>query len=66
LQQEKIYGEGKVAAQVMPFQKFWKGENYHQNYETRNPSNPYIQNVSVPRLRKFQQKFPELLKSQAH
>ncbi len=65
-EQEAIYGEGKVAAEVMPFQKFWVGENYHQNYEARNPSNPYIQNVSIPRLRRFQQKFPELLKKNAH
>ncbi len=65
-EQEAIYGEGKVAAEVMPFQKFWVGENYHQNYEARNPSNPYIQNVSIPRLRRFQQKFPELLKKNSH
>ena len=65
-EQEAIYGEDEVAAEIMPFQKFWKGEGYHQNYEARNPSNPYIQNVSIPRLRRFQQKFPELLKKNAH
>jgi peptide-methionine (S)-S-oxide reductase len=52
----------KVAAQVLPFQKFWDAENYHQNYERNNPDNPYIQNVSIPRLNKFKKKFPELLK----
>jgi len=52
----------KVAAQVLPFQKFWVAENYHQNYEKNNPDNPYIQNVSIPRLNKFKQKFPKLLK----
>ncbi|KAA3621294.1 MAG: peptide-methionine (S)-S-oxide reductase [Flavobacterium sp.] len=61
-EQEKIYGEGKVAAQVLPFQKFWKGEEYHQDYEKRNPNHPYIQNVSVPRLERFQKKFPNLIK----
>lgn len=65
-EQEAIYGKGKVAAEVMPFQKFWKGEAYHQNYEARNPGNPYIQNVSIPRLRRFQKKFPDLLKKNAH
>ncbi|MCW5519325.1 peptide-methionine (S)-S-oxide reductase MsrA [Aureitalea sp. L0-47] len=64
-EQEKIYGEGKVAAQVLPFQKFWKGEEYHQDYEKRNPNNPYIRNVSIPRLKKFQKKFPQLLKEEA-
>jgi len=53
----------KVAAQVMPFQKFWDAENYHQNYERNNPGNPYIQNVSIPRLNRFKGKFPELLKT---
>lgn len=52
----------KVAAQVMPFQKFWQAEEYHQNYEKNNPDNPYIQNVSIPRINKFKAKFPELLK----
>lgn len=52
----------KIAAEVYPFQKFWKAENYHQNYERLNPNNPYVRNVSIPRLKKFQAKFPRLLK----
>ncbi|HNP68136.1 MAG TPA: peptide-methionine (S)-S-oxide reductase MsrA [Aequorivita sp.] len=54
----------KVAAQVLPYQKFWKAEAYHQNYERNNPDNPYIQNVSIPRLNRFKEKFPELLKKE--
>ncbi len=56
---------GTVAAQVMPFQKFWEAEAYHQNYERNNPGNPYIQNVSIPRLNRFKEKMPELLKQDA-
>ena len=63
---EKELGEGKVAAQVLPFQKFWVGEAYHQDFERLNPNHGYIQNVSVPRLRRFQEKFPELLKEGVH
>jgi peptide-methionine (S)-S-oxide reductase len=63
---EKELGAGNVAAQVLPFEKFWKGEGYHQNYERLNPGNRYIQNVSIPRLKKFQGKFPALLKTQLH
>ncbi len=59
---EKEYGEGKIAAQVLPFQKFWVGEGYHQDFEKLNPTHPYIQNVSIPRLKRFQKKFPKLLK----
>ncbi|AXT20682.1 peptide-methionine (S)-S-oxide reductase [Flavobacteriaceae bacterium AU392] len=56
----------KVAAEVLPFQKFWVGEAYHQNYEKLHPNSGYIRNVSIPRLRRFQAKFPELLKKNAH
>ncbi|MEP2936930.1 MAG: peptide-methionine (S)-S-oxide reductase MsrA [Gilvibacter sp.] len=53
----------KVAAQVLPFQVFWVGEGYHQDFEKLNPNHPYIQNVSIPRLNRFKRKFPELLKT---
>ena len=62
---EKTVGQGNVAAQVLPFQKFWVGEDYHQNYERLHPNNPYIRNVSIPRLERFKNKFPQLLKNPA-
>ena len=52
----------RIAAEIMPFQKFWIGEDYHQDFERLNPDNPYIQGVSIPRLNRFKQKFPHLLK----
>lgn len=55
----------EIAAEVYPFQKFWEAEAYHQDYEKRNPNQGYIRNVSVPRLKRFQAKFPELLKEDA-
>ena len=54
-----------IAAEVVPFQKFWIAEDYHQNYEKLNPNNPYIQNVSIPRLNSFKQKFPDLSKKKS-
>ncbi|MBD3864351.1 peptide-methionine (S)-S-oxide reductase MsrA [Olleya marilimosa] len=51
-----------VAAEVYPFLKFWIAEDYHQDYEKLHPENPYIQNVSIPRLNKFKSKMPEVLK----
>lgn len=55
-----------LAAEIVPFQKFWIAEDYHQNYERLHPENPYIQNVSIPRLEKFKKKFPDLLKKNSH
>ncbi|MEL4307802.1 peptide-methionine (S)-S-oxide reductase MsrA [Joostella sp. CR20] len=65
LEDEKIYSK-PIVTQVVPFEKFWKAEDYHQDYEKRNPNNPYVQNVSIPRLRKFQKLYPELLKDSTH
>ncbi|MDW7692668.1 peptide-methionine (S)-S-oxide reductase MsrA [Flammeovirgaceae bacterium SG7u.111] len=56
----------KVAAEVKKFEKFWVGEDYHQNYERLHPNQGYIQAVSIPRLKRFQEKFPELIKKEAH
>ena len=52
----------EVAAEVYPFEKFWMGEDYHQNYEKNHPENGYVQSVSIPRMKRFQEKFPELIK----
>jgi peptide-methionine (S)-S-oxide reductase len=53
----------EVAAEVYPFQKFWLAEAYHQDFEKKNPDNPYVRRVSIPRLERFQKKLPEVLKS---
>ncbi|ARV10278.1 peptide-methionine (S)-S-oxide reductase [Winogradskyella sp. PC-19] len=57
--------DAKIAAEVYPFQKFWIAEDYHQNYERLHPNQRYIQGVSVPRLKRFQAKMPEVLKNGA-
>lgn len=61
---KKIY-KGKIATEVKKLEKFYKAEEYHQNYERLNPNNPYVRNVSIPRLNRFKKKFPYLLKSSA-
>ena len=51
-----------VAAEIYPFLKFWKAEDYHQDFERLNPNHGYIRNVSIPRLNKFKARMPEVLK----
>jgi peptide-methionine (S)-S-oxide reductase len=53
-----------VTTEVTPLTVFYQAEIYHQNYECTNPNNPYVQNVSVPRIEKFKGAFPELIKKQ--
>ena len=56
----------KIATEVTKFTKFYKAENYHQDFERRNPNQSYVKAVSVPRLNKFKKKFPKLLKKNTH
>ena len=58
---QKKYSQ-KVVTEILPFQKFWKAEEYHQDFEKLNPNYPYIVRVSKPRLERFKAKFPELIK----
>lgn len=53
-----------IATEIVPFTRFWEAEEYHQNFERLNPEHPYIRNVSIPRLQRFQAKHRELLKDQ--
>lgn len=53
----------KIAAEITAFKKFWKAEDYHQNYERLHPNNTYIKAVSLPRLNKFKRQFPKLIKT---
>lgn len=46
---EKTLGK-TVATQIVPFEKFYPAEDYHQNYVKDHPDDPYVRNVSIPRL----------------
>ncbi len=54
----------KITTEVSPLDIFYTAEEYHQDYERRNPNQPYVRAVSIPRLKKFQKAFPELLKNE--
>ena len=51
-----------VAAESYPFLKFWKAENYHQDFKKNNKFNSYIINVSDPRFKRFKYKYSEIIK----
>ena len=56
----------KIVTEVILFTKFYKAEDYHQDFERRNPNQSYVKAISVPRLNKFKKKFPHLLKKDRH
>ena len=47
-----------IVTQVVPLDKFYTAETYHQDYAGRNRSNPYIVNVSDPKVEKLRKLYP--------
>nr|WP_292968789.1 peptide-methionine (S)-S-oxide reductase MsrA [Allomuricauda sp.] len=66
LETENVYGDRPIVTEVKPFEKFYMAEEYHQDYEKRNPNNSYIRNVSIPRLNSFKKNFKSYLKENVH
>lgn len=52
-----------VVTEISPFTKFYKAEDYHQDYYNLNGSEPYCQFVVKPKLDKFKKVFKEKLKN---
>ncbi len=46
-----------IITEIAAFTSFYPAEEYHQDYIVRNPENPYVQSVSVPRFERFKAKF---------
>ena len=65
LEENQVYNQ-PIVTQIVEFEVFYKAEEYHQDYERKNPNNGYIQNVSIPRLNRFKMNFAEYLKEEAH
>ncbi len=56
------YFSNEIITEIKLLEKFYYAEDYHQDYEKLNPNNPYVINVSIPRLNNFKSKFSNLLK----
>lgn len=53
---EKKYTK-KIVTEVVPFTKFYPAEEYHQEYISQHPENPYVAGVSIPEYLKFRRTF---------
>ena len=47
-----------IVTQVVPLDKFYTAESYHQDYAGRNRMNPYIVQVSDPKVEKLKKLYP--------
>jgi peptide-methionine (S)-S-oxide reductase len=59
LDQAKVFSS-PIVTQITPFKAFYRAEDYHQNYATLHPDNPYIATFDLPKVAHLQQQFPNL------
>jgi len=59
LNQAKVFSQ-PIVTQIAPLKSFYRAEDYHQNYATNHPDNPYIATFDLPKVQHLQQQFPNL------
>ena len=60
---EKKLWDNPIVTEVVPLDKFWPGEEYHQHYYARNPGQGYCQAVVAPKVAKFRKQWLAKLKN---
>lgn len=54
---------GAVVTELAPFSAFYRAEDYHQDYYTRNGSQPYCQMIIAPKIKKLRERYSAKLKN---
>ncbi len=57
LDEAKVF-RSPIVTQVAKLDKFYTAEGYHQDYAVNNRQNPYIVNVSDPKVAKLKKLYP--------
>jgi peptide-methionine (S)-S-oxide reductase len=58
---KKVWGDGIVTT-IQPLDKFWMGEEYHQDFFAKNPNQGYCNFVVKPKMDKTAKAFTSYLK----
>ncbi|MCJ7666036.1 MAG: peptide-methionine (S)-S-oxide reductase MsrA [Actinobacteria bacterium] len=61
LKKDRVYSDS-IVTEIEPLDKFYKAEDYHQDYFINNSSRTYCSLVISPKVEKFRKKFGSLLK----
>ncbi len=51
-----------IVTEVVPLERFYEAEAYHQNYAARNPGQPYIAFNALPKVKKVRTYYADQLK----
>ncbi len=61
LEKERIY-EKPVVTEIVPFERFYNAEGYHQNYYENNKSAGYCRIVIDPKITKLMREYKDVVK----
>lgn len=61
LDAEKIWDD-PIVTEIVPFEVFYPAEDYHEDYYSKNPAQPYCNFVITPKVEKFEKAFREYLR----
>ncbi|MCZ2101741.1 MAG: peptide-methionine (S)-S-oxide reductase MsrA [Chitinophagales bacterium] len=53
-----------IATEILPFDKFYEAEDYHQDFVKRNPNQRYVRYESIPRRTRTLEKVSDLVKQE--
>ena len=56
--------DGSIVTEITPLKKYYKAEDYHQNYFNQNSDQSYCRFVINPKLEKFRKKFKDKIKDE--
>jgi peptide-methionine (S)-S-oxide reductase len=46
-----------IVTELLPLKTFWRAEEYHQDFIKKNPNQPYVKGVSMPRFEQFKKSY---------
>lgn len=52
-----------IATTLEPLEQFFEAEDYHQDFARRNPAQPYVAAVALPKVKKLEKTFKDKLKT---
>ncbi len=61
LNEAKVFSR-PIVTTLEPLTAFYPAEGYHQDFAVRNPMQPYVRGVAIPKVEKLEEKYPEKLK----
>jgi len=62
LDKTRIFGT-PIVTKIEPGRNFYPAEDYHQDFLTRNPANPYIVFNDLPKVEALKKMFPDLYRA---